>query len=542
MFSTTSTDVVGPSPTAKNSRNLGIQRPLWIDTDVGFDDLVAIGCCCGAMNKIIDCHDNVEAGANEGSATTEPSIVAGISTVGGGLTSDPSDGVAILRGLLPVASEGLGPIPIVAGRGRRTTRTTDSGQETPSTQNNDDPSWLAKCREQMNEFCVSEGILLLPSKDDSRRTIDGNDTSKQHSDDDEATAAVGSTTFEAGRNDIVNRDKMDLVCLGPLTNLAHWLEEIPDFATKRLNSIWILGGNLPIRRLSSESTHDDRNCEDGADEAVVEAEFNFARDPKAVRSVFHHAGLQNATIHVVPQEVCDRRAFEESFQLQEQHLHRHPPQEERTIRAQTEEECHSRIRSSAANIIEDWLQSSQSRSQSQSQEESSGPQSSPNIQNAIGGVETAADTTATVSSLLPAWMVRLIRTRTFSVYGDPICIYVRDHTGNSDSHCDSNSTKRNDSGRRPRILWKDYYTSSSSPTKKNEILTVDSDGRLMLHLDADKTAEANSIGMKELSSPTTQHDDIPPGGITVRVAHEVELGPVYIDWLTRSLLYSSRQN
>ena len=554
LFSTR-TDGVRPSPTAKNSRNLGSQRrPLWIDTDVGFDDLVAIGCCHGAVrNKSSACDDN---------ATAELSIMAGISTVGGGLTSDPSDGVAILRGLLPVASEGLGSMPIVAGRGRQTTRATDSGQENLSMQsNNDDPSWLAKCREQMNEFCGSEGILLLPSS----KNDDGNDTSskqqQQHSDDDEATAAVRSTTFEASRNDIANtRDKMDLVCLGPLTNLAHWLDEVPDFATERLNSIWILGGNLPIRRrLSSPSTSDSiydddsNNCEEASVEAVVEAEFNFARDPEAVRTVFHHAGLHNATItiHVVPQEVCDRRAFEESFQHQERHLHRHSPQEERTRRAtQTTEESHPRIRS-AANVIEDWLQSSPSRSQSQeeSQEEVSEPQSPPNIQNTTGGVDTV-NVGAAVSSLLPAWMVRLIRTRTFSVYGDPICIYVRDHTGDSDSHCDSNSAKRNDSRRRPRILWKDYFTSGSSPTKKNEILTVDSDGRLILQVNADGTAEANPIGMAELSSPTirtnkgctTQHDDETPGGITVRVAHEVELGPVYMDWLTRSLLFSSRRN
>ena len=551
LFST-SIDGVGPSPTAKNSRNLGsLRRPLWIDTDVGFDDLVAIECCRGAAN-----------------ARAELSIMAGISTVGGGLTTDSSDGVAILRGLLPVASEGFGPIPIVAGRRRQTKHVTDSGQENILTQkNNDDPSWLAKCRAQMNEFCGSEGIFLLPSSKDN----DGNDTSSKqqqqqqqpqpqpqpHSDDDddEATAAFRSATFETSRNDIANtHDKMDLVCLGPLTNLAHWLNEVPDFATKRLNSIWILGGNLPIRRqLPPRSMHDDdRNtCKEASVKAVVEAEFNFARDPEAVRTVFHHAGLHNAnlTIHVVPQEVCDRKAFEESFQRQEQHLHRHLPQAEQTRRAtQRTEEFHPKIRS-AANAIEDWLQSSLSRSKSQ--EELSQPQSPPNIQNATGGLDTF-NAPAAVSSLLPAWMVRLIRTRTFSVYGDPICIYVRDHTSDSDSHCDSSSSaKRNDCRRRPRILWKDYSTSGSSPTKKNGNIVVDSDGRLILQVNADGTTEANSIGMTELSSPTipttskgctTQHDDKSPGGIIVRVAHEVELGPVYMDWLTRSLLSSSRQN
>jgi len=472
LFSTSSSDD-DPFPTYITNRRRN-SRPLWIDTDVGFDDLVAIGCCVGAP-----------ADANYASTDGEKSFggLAGISTVGGGLTSDPSDGAGILKALLPFDSEKDSPICLVKGR------------RSPFPQI-DDPSWLATCREQMNEFCSSEGILLNSDNGDSRNQLE-----------DAATAAIRSATTEA-RQKYDNREPMDLVCLGPLTNLAHWLDEIPGFAsTKRLNSVWILGGNIPIPRNGDKDTVD-----------AVEAEFNFARDPGAVRTVFTHAGWHSATVHVLPQEVCDRRAFEASF-------------------SQTPTP-------SAATIIDDWLESPPSPSQG-----SSGPQSSP--EDTAYGVQAgaAADAHATVSSLLPAWMVRLIRTRTFSVYGDPICMYVRDNA--QDTDCNESSEK-NCIRRRPKIVWKDYSTARGNINGNHELLVVDADGRLMLDKEVhDSEGETVSNSLRtalhspstnaQTSGATTYRNEDNSSGITIRIAHEVELGPVYMDWLSTSLLSSSRQ-
>jgi hypothetical protein len=441
---------------------------------VGFDDLVAIGCYVGAPA-------DANYASTDGGEKPFGALV-GISTVGGGLTPDPSDGVGILKGLLPFDSEKGGPICLVEGR------------QSPFPQM-DDPSWLATCRKQMNDFCSSEGILLNSDNGDSRNQLE-----------DAATAAIRSATTEA-RQKYDTREPMDLVCLGPLTNLAHWLDEIPGFAaTQRLNSVWILGGNIPIPRNGDEDTVD-----------AVEAEFNFGRDPGAVRTVFTHAGWHGATIHVLPQEVCDRRAFEVSF-----------------IQTPTP---------FAATIIDDWLESPPSPSQG-----NLGPQSSP--EDTAYGVQAgaAADAAATVSSLLPAWMVRLIRTRTFSVYGDPICMYVRDNAQDTDWN---ESSEQNCIRRRPKIVWKDYSTVRGNINGNHELLAVDADGRLMLEVhDSEGEKVPNSL-KTELHSPstnaqtsgeTTDRNEDNSSGITVRIAHEVELGRVYMDWLTRSLLSSSRQD
>ena len=431
---------------------------------MGFDDLVAIGCCHGVSSyaKLAGIESDTRIGKEqeEIEKVEPPTRVAGISTVRGGLTSDPSDGVAILRGLLPGASEGPTSIPIIAGRSEE--------QRNPSRPKDDDPSWLARCRKQMNEFCSFEGILLVSSMDEN------NDNGNKNAYVNDATI-TDSKEIEAKNNEYPSltdyHEKMDLVCLGPLTNLAQWLEEIPDFASNRLNSIWILGGNIPVPTLVSSNSIGEGECHSVED--IVEAEFNFARDPEAVRTVFRHAGLQNTTIHVVPQEVCDRNAFEGSFY-------------------QEGNQC-------AEKIIEDWLQS----------------------QFTAVGIEyiTKINPTGTVESLLPEWMVRLIRKRTFSVYGDPICLYARHHSDCAGIINVESSTKQ------PRILWKDYYTRDTSSNTNKKFLSVDSEGRLILEVDnASENAETNYVGR------------------TVRIAHRVELGPNYLDWLAMSLACPSQKN
>ncbi len=365
-----STSVDGFSSVSSNG-NLGIP-PVWIDTDVGFDDLVAIGCCYDATG---DTSTNKEKIANvlettKGNTVSEQTRLVGISTVRGGLTPDPSDGVAILRGLLECTTEGPNTIPIVAGT-----------MEEDLSMKKDNPSWLARCQEQMKEFCCDEGIALPTTLYHDKRRSESSDDKIFHS----TRPEIFETETKSDRTDDYNGDRMDLVCLGPLTNLAQWLEEIPESSTIRLNSIWILGGNIPIRLSSSKSlafADDDDNH--SFEENKVEAEFNFSRDPEAVQTVLHHPTLQNTTIRVVPQEVCNRKAFEGSF----------CPKESR----------------SAAEIIENWLQSTL--------------QEAPMLEDER--LENTYDSTSvSVEMLLPPWMVHLLRKRTFSVYGDPICMYAR---------------------------------------------------------------------------------------------------------------------
>lgn len=433
LFST-STDFV--SPTSTNS-NLG--RPLWIDTDVGFDDLVAIGCCYDV---------NGDESINSEKSNNETRLV-GISTVGGGMTADPLDAVAILRGLLPSRPNTM---PIIAG----------NREGSPSVKR-DDPSWLATSREQMNKFCAGERISLPSIVEEDERT---NETSDKN---------LHSTHVEIFATETNGDDysgKIDLICLGPLTNLAQWLEEIPERTTNSLNSIWILGGNIPIRQSSP------------SDECREDAEFNFARDPEAVRTVLHHPQLQNTRIHIVPQEVCNRKAFESSF-CPQQNL------------------C-------AAEIIENWLQSTAQT-------------------DTILEAETQTNTNETtfmpVESLLPPWLVRLIRTRTFSIYGDPICMYAR-HSSETSS-ISSPSTQ-------PKVIWKDYDARERNiSTANNDLLTVDSHGRLIL---CGKPTAKSTV-----AAAGSELDEKTESGNSVRIAHEMELGQDYLDWLATSMISSFRK-
>ena len=126
-------------------------------------------------------------------------------------------------------------------------------------------------------------------------------------------------------------------------------------------------------------------------------------------------------------------------------------------------------------------------------------------------------------------MVKVTRTRSFSVYGDPICLYVRDQTyALEDSQSNTNTN-------RPKILWKEYYTQSNCGGHNDtKILAVEEDGRLVVRSPEDKDP-SNNVG---------KHRQDRQGGSTIgtariRIPHKVELGPVYMDWLAKSLLSSS---
>ena len=568
----------------------------WIDTDVGFDDLLAIECCNGHSDGGSG-EPGKETGAEKGSGNeTDVSPVVGISTVGTGIISDPLDGVAILTGLLmPTGGRensnniereetngsscdasthsGRNPVafPILPGRKTRT-RTGGHNEANRDCNAVGDPPWLRTVRDQITAFCSSEGILLPSQKNlvsDETETetenaptgdSSSNGTTVTTSDHGEATAAVVSAAPANTENEN-SHDQIDLVCLGPLTNLARWLEEMPGFASDRLNSVWILGGNLPV---PAPGTNENTEAEG------VRAEFNFARDPEAVRRVFSHEGLHGIPIHLVPQEVCDRSAFEASF------LRHYQQQQQQNARTGDPTVANSLPKVSAAKIIEDWLQSSLLPPETQQLRQPHARKS------ARTTTRDSIATTSTVSSLLPTWIVRLIQTRTYSVYGDPICIYVRDncyecistsHPNNkavgakTNGDCESNIEGGNGFAERrpPKIRWKEYSTKRTCDNAK-DIIKVDSDGRLVFwdahdsnwkEADGSVPSTTNTADSVDgnfndqqsiLQSPTdeeassSEHGGDSDESITIRVAHEVELGPIYLDWLTKALTSSAPED
>jgi len=84
---------------------------------------------------------------------------------------------------------------------------------------------------------------------------------------------------------------IDLLCLGPLTNVASWVnnEETLSLLDNKLKSICIMGGNTP------DSNND-------------KAEFNFAQDPKAAKIVLTNPILSNR-ISLVTAQACSKNVI-----------------------------------------------------------------------------------------------------------------------------------------------------------------------------------------------------------------------------------------
>ena len=218
---------------------------LWVDTDVGFDDLVALW----TLPK------------------GQPDL---ITTVGG--MNDPQRGAQMLSVLFP-------DTPLLEGK-----------SALPSAQSAV-PDWLPKFRVTFEEFCANNNIITA--------TPDDSPFSSIHVDPEKLLTAF-LTDDDATENQ--SPAMIDLICLGPLTTVAYCLENVPNL-TNRLSSVWILGGNLP-----EETTN---NC--GA------PEFNFEQDPLAVQRVLDMLAKDDAStshtppIWIIPQDVCDRKFFQNIF-------------------------------------------------------------------------------------------------------------------------------------------------------------------------------------------------------------------------------------
>eukprot|EP00980_Cylindrotheca_fusiformis_P011962 scaffold2830_cov131-Cylindrotheca_fusiformis.AAC.83 len=164
---------------------------LLVDTDVGFDDILAISC-------LVNTH------------TAEIPLV----TTVGGIQSCPKRGARLVRSLVPSDTA------VIAGRSQ-------SKREPPR-------DWVVQARKELEQLQIQidqqrykDKSLLQQSGDYDLETT----TSQQLSD---------CLLRYPDRS-------VDILCLGPLSNVASWMEsdDTVRLLDAKLRQMWIMGGNLP---------------------------------------------------------------------------------------------------------------------------------------------------------------------------------------------------------------------------------------------------------------------------------------------------------
>ena len=195
-------------------------RALFIDTDAGYDDILAI-------SNLLNTGHNIPF----------------ISTVGG-IQSCTDRSAQFLQKVYPDTQ-------VFPGRSQ--------------TFRGDSPKWLLNFRNGLNDIMNSVGTFVGKS-------------SKNHHDSISQIAELLKKYPDQG---------VDLMCLGPLSNIASWSEddELLRLIQSKINQIWIMGGNVPA----------------GFDDA----EFNFAQDPTAVATVLKNDILRDKIL-ILPAETCQK--------------------------------------------------------------------------------------------------------------------------------------------------------------------------------------------------------------------------------------------
>ena len=227
-----------PSVLSAHSRSMS--RHLIIDTDGGFDDLIAV-------------HALLDSRQSQGEKAPL------ISTVGGVLPAPT--GAALLRGLFPHA-------------------TITTGRNAPTMPFDPIPEWLMNYRSStLSKFSEAMSIQPVPVLPDNAQ----DEHDHQHESLEHFLECI-QTSPENG---------VDLICLGPLSNLAHWLDHLENenksLLASKINHVFILGGNYPHSNAFTKEN----------------AEFNFSLDPKAVDRVFRSPLLKDK-LNIIPTTVSDR--------------------------------------------------------------------------------------------------------------------------------------------------------------------------------------------------------------------------------------------
>ena len=220
-------------------------RSLIIDTDAGFDDFLAIQCLL---------HHRT------------PSLVT---TVGGVLPASRAS--ATLRQLFPKAK-------VATGR--------------DATLRSDDlfPDWLNNYRTTNLESFLSSHSRNISIPNPTQNHPPSSQPTHQAED---ALTQVTNLLMNS------EEDSVDIICIGPMTNLAHWAkhwERESHSMSKKIRHIWIMGGNHP--RLSKP-------------------EFNFGWDHEAAQKVLETDHWTDK-IHLVTS--CSSNANKLLNEMGEEHL------------------------------------------------------------------------------------------------------------------------------------------------------------------------------------------------------------------------------
>ena len=234
--SSTPTDNFPPVAKGKMTSSSARRRRLIVDTDAGFDDVVAIQCLV-AHGIPVDLVTTV-CGSNTASQTCQ-SLQRLVPELGGRIVASPN----------------------------RLDRPTQA--------------WLTDFRRRFAAFV--EQYTAPQTDEDRKKQAPGDSTSTTTHDD--ATTRV--------RNLLVNTpddDPVDLLCLGPLSNIADWCRTFPNLLQSKVSDVWILGGAHPDARRTDE--------------------FNFGQDAAAAHCVVETLG---AKIHLVPGDVTAHTCVSDAF-------------------------------------------------------------------------------------------------------------------------------------------------------------------------------------------------------------------------------------
>lgn len=206
------------------------RRRIILDTDAGFDDVVAIQSLV-AHGYNIDLVTTV-CGANTASATAWG-----------------------LQRLFP-------QLAVVPGPDRPLRPTQE---------------WLPTFRRRFADFVDQNGIHQTSDEEKNQTCEPAKDSIARVSELLEASADAS----------------VDLLCLGPLSNVADWYKEFPQLLYTKVRQIWILGGRHP--------------------QYADQDEFNFGQDPKAAAAVIGSSPLAHL-IRLVPGEVTSHLQVSEEYQ------------------------------------------------------------------------------------------------------------------------------------------------------------------------------------------------------------------------------------
>ncbi|CAB9523643.1 Inosine-uridine preferring nucleoside hydrolase [Seminavis robusta] len=225
------------------------RRVLIVDTDAGFDDLVAIQCLLRNRRR----HDQ--------------DVL--LTTVGGVIFA--ARGAATLKRIFPQQQA------IVAGR------------NAPVMPYDPIPEWLDSYRSSKLDAFVQE--WNGPAADDTDfGTKEDAENDKEHDSKDAALRAV------MDRIDKFDENSVDILCIGPLTNLANWLDHDNNRCfTSKIHQVYILGGNHP-----------------NVAHTIQSPEFNFGLDPHAAKQVLESPLLANK-IRLMTSSVCNMETIQSAM-------------------------------------------------------------------------------------------------------------------------------------------------------------------------------------------------------------------------------------